>query len=353
MLKRLTAILLLLIVGAGVRAGAISLDPDSIAAWGKFPRFCMKVYRWGDKFFNGYDTTYVKPTGYRMNVKLRTDNWLEWYTFRMSENKEMFMRSHPSTSVGLWLTYMAVSAGYDINLSKLYSGANDVRKRFNLQFNCSLFAASLSYSNNTSEYKITSLEQGHNKWDTDINVPNMNSRTLVFYAYYFFNHHKYSYAAAYSFGRKQVKSAGTFFLGFTYWNQRYDFDFSGLPENFRPIIPPEWKDGVYRVYRVRVKNYGIKAGYGYNWAMNRHWLLGVSESPTLGMSKGYINSDTKQSCNFSLYNVLRLSVVWNNGPFFAGAVGYIQSALLHDKVHTMMSNTANLEVSFGYRFNLW
>ena len=31
------------------------LNLDSIAAWGKFPRFCINTYRWGDRFFNGYD----------------------------------------------------------------------------------------------------------------------------------------------------------------------------------------------------------------------------------------------------------------------------------------------------------
>ena len=38
-------------LAAPQRADALSLDVDSIAAWGKFPRFCMDVYRWGDKFF--------------------------------------------------------------------------------------------------------------------------------------------------------------------------------------------------------------------------------------------------------------------------------------------------------------
>ena len=29
----------------------------------RFPRFCLKVYDWGDKTFNSYDTTYVEGTG--------------------------------------------------------------------------------------------------------------------------------------------------------------------------------------------------------------------------------------------------------------------------------------------------
>lgn len=32
------------------RTSAFSLALDSVAEWGKFPRFCVNVYRWGDRF---------------------------------------------------------------------------------------------------------------------------------------------------------------------------------------------------------------------------------------------------------------------------------------------------------------
>ena len=57
--------LLAAILGAATPqdARAFSLDLDSIAAWGKFPNFCIKTYRWGDKFFNSYDSLYVIGSG--------------------------------------------------------------------------------------------------------------------------------------------------------------------------------------------------------------------------------------------------------------------------------------------------
>ena len=59
------AMLLAVILGAAApqEARAFSLDLDSIAAWGKFPNFCIKTYRWGDKFFNSYDSLYVVVSG--------------------------------------------------------------------------------------------------------------------------------------------------------------------------------------------------------------------------------------------------------------------------------------------------
>ena len=35
------------------QAQAEFLSLDTIASWGKLPRFCINTYRWGDKFFNG------------------------------------------------------------------------------------------------------------------------------------------------------------------------------------------------------------------------------------------------------------------------------------------------------------
>ena len=56
---------------------AFSLALDSIAEWGKFPRFCIKKYRWGDRFFNSYDSTYVVGTGTKFNVKFKTYSWVD------------------------------------------------------------------------------------------------------------------------------------------------------------------------------------------------------------------------------------------------------------------------------------
>jgi len=60
-LKRLFAMLIVCVVAccAAPHARSFSFDLDSIAAMGKFPRFVVNTYRWGNEFFNGYDTTYV------------------------------------------------------------------------------------------------------------------------------------------------------------------------------------------------------------------------------------------------------------------------------------------------------
>jgi len=87
-------------------ARALSFNLDSIAEWGKFPRFVVNTYRWGDTFFNGYDTTFVKSTGYKFNAKLTTESWADGYSFLLPNDKYIYMLSEPSTSAGVYLTYV-------------------------------------------------------------------------------------------------------------------------------------------------------------------------------------------------------------------------------------------------------
>ena len=51
---------------------------------GKFPRFVVNTYRWGNEFFNGYDTTYVQGTGYKFSAKITADSWMDGYSFVLS-----------------------------------------------------------------------------------------------------------------------------------------------------------------------------------------------------------------------------------------------------------------------------
>lgn len=109
------------------RTSAFSLALDSVAEWGKFPRFCVNVYRWGDRFFNTYDSAYVKGTGTKFNVKFKLESWFDNYNFRFAEdNVRMTMVSDPNTTAGVWLTYLAVSAGYDL-ISAVFSEERRLR----------------------------------------------------------------------------------------------------------------------------------------------------------------------------------------------------------------------------------
>lgn len=331
------------------RAAAISFNLDSIATWGKFPRFCVNTYRWGDKFFNGYDTVYVQSTGYKFNVKLTTDSWLDGYRFTLPNETHIFMRSDPSTSAGVYLTYLAVSAGYDVNFSKLFGGVDRSRQRFRFGFNCMLFAAEAYVIKNDVGTTIRRFGPWNDSEHLAIPFDGINNSTWGIDAYYFFSHKRYSEAASFNFSRIQKRSHGSFYTGFSIYSQKLDFDFSSIPEHLQQYLPSYWPD---KHYVVDTHNYAIRLGYGYNWVFAPKWVLGVSESPIIGVRKGYVNSGIEK-VSMSLYNRLKLSVVWNSGRFFFGCMGKFDLAVLNDQKTTYAGGVLSGEAVFGCRFNLW
>ncbi len=343
-----TAFALLVAFLAPQQSEAISFALDSIAEWGKFPRFCVNTYRWGDKFFNGYDTTYVRGTGYKFNAKITTDSWLDGYNFRLPDNTQIFMRTDPSTSLGFYLTYLAVSVGYDVNLNKYFGGPDRNRERWRFGFNCMLFAAEAYIVKNNVGATIKKFGMEKN---LDLPFNGIDNYTWGIDAYYFFNHKRYSEAATFSYSRVQRRSQGAFYTGFSIYTQKLNFDFSTLPSSLRELLPEHWTD--YK-YRVNTHNYALRVGYGYNWVFAPKWVLGVSESPIIGIRKGYVNSDIEK-VSLSLYNRLKLSVVWNsaNGRFFAGGVCKFDVAIVNNQRTTYAGGVLSGEAVFGVRFNIW
>lgn len=345
---RVLTFLLALAFGVG-RADALSLALDSVAEWGRFPRFCVNTYRWGDRFFNSYDSVYVVGTGYKFNIKFKGESWTDLYNFNLPDRLDIMMTSDASTTVGVYLTYLAVSGGYDINVSKLLSGSRLTRSRFNFGFNCSLFAAEWNYVKNDVGTTIMRVGEKNKVDRTSVPFDGIDAAQWSLDTYYFFNHRRYSQAAAFNFSKVQTRSQGSMYAGLSFSNQKYRFDFSGMPISMQAHLPETWQGNQYR---VSTTNYAIRIGYGYNWVFARHWLLGVTCSPVIGLRRGEINS-AKDRNSFALANRFGLSVVWNNGRWFAGAVGKVDANLIYQSDHNFVAALITGEACIGYRFNIW
>lgn len=323
---------------------------DSIAEWGKFPRFCINTYRWADRFFNSYDSTYVRGSGYKFNVKLNTDSWLNHLNFRIPSQESspytIELTSQPTTTMGIYLTYMAVSVGYDINVSKLFGTSAHTRQRYQFGFNCSLLAAEAYWERNTASTRLTRFGSHKNM---KMPFDGVNAESWGVDAYYFFNHKRYSQAAAFTYGKIQEKSQGSFYAGISIYSQSFDINFSSLPTEMKDVLPEWWLD--YN-YHVNTKNYGIRLGYGYNWVFAPGWVLGTTISPVIGFSRGIINS-TDKTTNFALNNHFKLSCAWNHKHWFAGAVGILDSSIVNDHDTLFVGSNLSITASVGYRFNLW
>ncbi|MDE6300237.1 MAG: DUF4421 domain-containing protein [Muribaculaceae bacterium] len=345
-MRRLIAIVFLLVFLGSAKTDALSFNLDSIAEWGRFPRFCVNTYRWGDKFFNTYDSLYVQGTGTKFNVKATADSFVDYYRFTLPDNSMVTMISDPSTSVGAYLTYLAVSVGYDINVSHLFGSVAHARSRYQFGFNCALLGVELYLENNNIGTNIKQFGDLHH---LSIPFEGIKSSGWGVDLYYFFNNKRYSQAAAFNFSKIQMRSQGSFYAGLSIFTQRYDFDFTQLQSALQEQLPTDWID---HHYRTNTHNYGFRLGYGYNWVFHRGWLMSVAVSPTVGVKQGYVNSQT-EGWSFMFYNRLRGSLVWNHGPWFIGGILSANTAIVSDRKTTFLGSNLSASGSIGYRFNLW
>lgn len=332
-------------------AGATFLNLDSIARWGKFPALCVRTYRWGDRFFNGYDSAYVQGSGRRMNIKFKSDSWMDVYRFRFDNGYKMIFDNRPSTSAGLWLTYMAVSVGYDMNVSKFFNSSKGARKRWDFQFNCMLFGAEFYMVNNDVEMTINRIGYSRQMQRVNIKFEGFHSESMGVNLYYFFNHKHYSQAAAFAYSKLQVKSSGSLYAGLAFWSQKFDIDFSDVFDQLNAELPSDWDNK----YRMSNRNYAVKLGYGYNWVFHRGWLLGVSEAMLLGARVGFISHPDEERTTFAMSNRLRMSLIYNskNRRWFYGIICNMENGLFYDRVHTFLTTNISMEISAGFRFDIW
>lgn len=331
--------------------GKFSLD--SIAAWGKFPNFCIKVYHWGDKFFNTVDTTYVRGTGYKFNGRLEADSWLDFYSMDFSNNSEVRMVSHPSTAIGPYLTYLAVSVGYGFNVSKMFGKNHKSRKKFDFSFTCALLSANLSYYTNNSGTNITRLGEKDSDNRKHISFSGVDTKSLQLSAFYFLNNKRYSHGAAFSFSKIQRKSAGSFVFGFKASLQEATFDFSELPQDMKDQIPRTWDPDNPYLYHLKSNNYSFILGYGYNWVFAPKWLLGVVLLPNIGWRYGYNEGVIETRYGFAINNRTKVSIIYNHKKWFAGILADNDMSWYWSKYHLLTASWISVTVKAGIRFNLW
>ncbi len=327
-------------------AAAITLHPDTIAKAGKFPAFCMRAYSWVDRFFNSTDTAYVGATGYKMNIKLKSSSWADINEFYFDSDHRMKMQSPYCSSIGFDVQYLAIALGYDININRLMGGNDRSKSRFNFELSSALLSARLYSIKNHDGMTIRRFGDNSNLW---LDFSDMSTSLWGIDATYIFNHRKYSSSAAFSFGKIQKRSQGSFLLTFAYQSQKMEFDFNSLPDEVHSWLPDEWKG---RIYAASGHNISLGGGYGFNWVPCRNITIGLMAQILPSLSHGYINSPHKVY-SFRMSYRGGLSAVWNQDRWFVGASAKADASFIYSRSSTLTNALVNFDIKAGWRFNLF
>lgn len=328
-----------------LRKGKLNMQ-DTTVIYPKFIGFCVKVYNWGDRVFNSYDTDYVEGTGKRWKARFANDNWLDSYALRFPESKmSMRMMNELYSNLGAYIHYMAVSIGYSINLNHAIAGKPIDQRRFDFSFNCARFCLDLAYSENTGGSYMRTFGDYRDGHLFKSYFPGLEQHTFSCDLYYFFNNRKYSQGAAYNFSRLQRKSAGSFILGLNYSNQDISLDFSTLD----PKLLPYLKINTYFL-KIHYSNYCLLFGYGYNWAITRNLLYNISAMPSIGFNRCFEDSADGATTLLSLNIKGRMSLTYNYRSLFMGLIARMDGHWYRSPRHSLFNSIATFSANVGVRF---
>lgn len=311
-----------------------------------FIRFCLKLYEWGDRTFNSYDEEYVEGVGKNWKLTAKSYNWMTSYTMFFKKNERLHLRSDIYNDVGAYVSFMALSLGYTAKMDNLIGRSIKKRENFNFNFTSSLFSASFNYYKTIGDTKITKFGAYPGLKSAKMNFDALRTESYSGQAYFFFNHRRYSHAAAYSFSKYQLKSSGSAILGVNFNHQSVDMDFSSLPADMKSYLP-----ALMDIYRFRYNDYEVMGGYGYSWVPRpRRWLLNVTILPSLGYRHSYHNSTEGSRDMVSTSVRAMFSVTFNHKDMFVNLNGFNNGRLYIGRGFTFWDSMQALSVTLGCRF---
>lgn len=299
-------------------------------------------------FLSDFDSTYVAPNYYSLATMIQGTSTLQSYRITAEDaggkKQSIRLKSPASFRAGPYFGWGPIFLGYTFDIAKV--GTDEKKTELNFSFYTPIAGVDFLYVKNLGDFKITKLSgfsQAVSSKFKNYKFSGMKATTKAVNVYYIFNYKKFSYPAAFSQSTVQLRSCGSWKLGFQYSQQNIAFD--------DQILPDEIKNDLVENLKFRELNYidySINLGYAYNWVFARNWLLSLSVSPAIGLkkAKGEKFWSDKEPIknyvrNFSIDVGTRSALVWNNSRFFAGL-----SSVSH--MYGFRKNKLNLTNSYYY-----
>lgn len=301
-----------------MKHGKVDLTGKTIH-YPKFLRFAWRVYKWGDKTFNSYDTSYVVSTGKNWKLIYKSNIWSDNYQGEPSvENMHVDMRSKLAANMGLQLSFMAVSVGYTLGITNLINGEK-VSNKVDFSFTCARFAAEAYYMENrgTVTVRVRGRTDGE-KWNATLReFGGFHRKAYGMRAYYFFNNRRYAQAAAYCFSKYQKRSAGSFIAGICLQHRDMGINMEEFPPFVLDQIPPG-QEMPHFLYN----DYCLMAGYGYNWVLGTKWLVNLTVAPYMGYRHLLATQNVDRASAWSVNMRVRMGAIYNHKKYFVGLQNY-------------------------------
>lgn len=313
--------------------------------------------------FSRIDTAYIEPQLYNYAFMLQNTNTFEIYRLSNDKGQEVVFSPRPAYKVGPYFGWRWIFLGYTIDLSHMKS--NDKRVDINLSLYSNQIGVDLFYRKSDDSYRVKKLDLGSD-CNTDamknVNFDGFDSSVKGFNLYYIFNHHKFSYPAAYSQTTVQRRSCGSVIAGIGYTRHKLKVDWKGfnqlVAQKLDDTYPTDRIDSTMMSSNVRYSDYSLSGGYAYNWVFAYNWLFDVSLQAGLSYKRttSHTSVPAEESTrnvnlkNFNVNGIVRMGVVWNNTRWFVGANTILHTYNYHKSRFSTNNIFGNVIIYAGFNF---
>lgn len=310
----------------------------------------------------GFDTNYVKRYNDRLVLAVYQSqrtfeiDFIQKMNYDPNNQSALLYVARSNKVTGLSLAYDKISFSYGfktpVSETELYRRGKTKYNDYSFSFTSSKFRIETAYRNYKGFY-----DEHTARYDTLFNDtlpyfqrPEMKNVVVKLRGFYFFNHKRFSYGAAYNNTYRQVKTAGSF-IAYTdvFYNLLTD------PEHFLPTQVMEY----YQDYKNlnSFENYGVGIGGGYT--LNLVLLKSLYVNGVFGLSGKFFQQNLSSSDDSLNSSTFRAGI---NGADLRGAIGYngknfFISAYFNYEISVFGTRSVNLNsklisgsFTFGYRF---
>ncbi len=324
-------------------------------------------HRIGDVFtkffreFDHIDTNYIEPQHYNYTVMLQNTFTYERYRLSSKSGESVTFAPDMNARIGPYVGWRWVFLGYTVDLN--IGSDNSSKKEFDLSLYSSLLGVDFFWRTTGTDYKIRKMSLGDD-FDTspmkEVHFGGIESTIRGIDFYYIFNHHKFSYPAAYSQSTCQRRSAGSALAGIGYTKHTLKVDWQQLGDIVEERMGEDAAAQLMNTMnfeKVEYTDISFSGGYSYNWVFAKNWLLNASLSLALGYKQSKSEGNDDQSIfsdfnvkNFNVDGIGRFALVWNNTRWYAGMSSVLHSYNYKKQQFSTNNSFGNINIYVGFNF---
>jgi len=270
--------------------------------------------------------------------------------------KTLMIAPNDQTNIGLGFNYKWMGLGIAFRAPWAKNDDDIYGKTKRIDFQLNIFSRSFGVDFSAQYYKGYYVANPTNfipSWTNNSPYPQLNdleTASTELSAYYFFNHKKFSYRAAFVRNEIQKKGAGSLILG-TYIR----FDLASAPHSFIPEeIPIEYRD-TFTVNAYLSGNYGLSFGYTYTFVIWKKFFLNLSLVPGFGLKTmvAYTNlGKFNPKLGLSGRAIFRTAIGYEHKYFYLGITSISITNTFNYNDIEFAANTTKFRFFVGKRFDV-